>query len=160
MDEVLEPLSSFKTFNEFFYRKLKPNARPIPDDPSILVSPADVSSDVCQLRTRADEKVLLTSQARAVAFESIAAATTLWVKGRGFSIETLLGPSFKEQAPLFAGGSVLITRLAPQDYHRFHSPVDGVCGRIEKISGKYYTVNPVAIRSSYVVSSYSAYTIE
>lgn len=48
----------------------------------------------------------------------------------------------------FKGGSVLVTRLAPQDFHRFHSPVDGVCGKQVKISGKYYTVNPIAIRSA------------
>lgn len=43
LNEVLEPLSSFRTFNEFFYRKLKPGARPIPSDRNVLVSPADVS---------------------------------------------------------------------------------------------------------------------
>lgn len=45
MSEVLEPVSSFENFNEFFYRKLKPDARPVaaPDDSSVLVSPADVS---------------------------------------------------------------------------------------------------------------------
>ena len=39
-------------------------------------------------------------------------------------------------------------RLAPQDYHRFHVPVDGTIGEITAIEGQYYTVNPMAIRSA------------
>ena len=43
MNEAAEPLESFKTFNEFFFRKLKPSARPIanPEHPDVLVSSAD-----------------------------------------------------------------------------------------------------------------------
>jgi phosphatidylserine decarboxylase len=41
-----------------------------------------------------------------------------------------------------------IFRLAPQDYHRFHIPVDGVMGEPKLIKGEYYTVNPMAIRSA------------
>lgn len=39
-------------------------------------------------------------------------------------------------------------RLAPQDYHRFHSPVSGTVGKMTMIGGEYYTVNPQAIRTS------------
>ena len=41
-----------------------------------------------------------------------------------------------------------IFRLAPQDYHRFHIPVDGIMGEPKLIAGEYYTVNPMAIRSA------------
>ncbi len=41
-----------------------------------------------------------------------------------------------------------MTRLAPQDYHRFHSPVKGRVGKMTLIDGEYYTVNPQAIRTS------------
>jgi len=51
-----------------------------------------------------------------------------------------------EQAKVFKGGSVAVCRLAPQDYHRFHSPVDGVVGPFVDVPGTYYTVNPMAIR--------------
>lgn len=99
LDEVADPLESFKTFNQFFYRKLKPGARPVsdPDDPKTLVSPADC---------------------RAMFFESIQEATKIWIKGREFSVGRLLGEGFKDKAAEYEGGSLCIFRLAPQDYHR------------------------------------------
>ncbi|THV04718.1 hypothetical protein K435DRAFT_774272 [Dendrothele bispora CBS 962.96] len=129
MDEVLEPLENFKTFNQFFYRKLKPSARPAekPDDPYRLVSAADC---------------------RFMAFESVSEATRLWIKGREFTVARLLGDKYKDQADRYNGGAVCIFRLAPQDYHRFHSPVDGTIGPMTYIAGEYYTVNPQAIRTA------------
>jgi phosphatidylserine decarboxylase len=44
-------------------------------------------------------------------------------------------------------GLWLTLRLAPQDYHRFHSPVKGKVGKMTMIDGEYYTVNPQAIRT-------------
>ncbi|KAG6812726.1 hypothetical protein H0H92_000943 [Tricholoma furcatifolium] len=129
ISEIQDPLESFKTFNQFFYRRLKPSARPIecPDDPYRLVSAAD-----CRLMT----------------FASVDEATRLWIKGREFSIEKLLGETYRGEAERFRGGALVIFRLAPQDYHRFHSPVEGVVGPMVFVKGEYYTVNPQAIRSS------------
>ncbi|KAH8914986.1 hypothetical protein BT69DRAFT_948032 [Atractiella rhizophila] len=129
MNEVLDPLPSFKTFNEFFYRKLKPDARPVdePDNPNILVSGADC---------------------RCMVFPTINDATNLWIKGREFSLGRLFGDKFKDGLSKYEGGALVIFRLAPQDYHRYHSPVDGVIGPQVKIAGQYYTVNPMAIRSA------------
>lgn len=129
MSEVLLPVDKFKTFNEFFYRKLKPDARPCsaPDEPRIVVSPADC---------------------RSVVFDRMDEATGIWVKGREFSIERLLGNAYPEDAKRYQNGALGIFRLAPQDYHRFHIPVDGVMGTPKTIAGEYYTVNPMAIRSA------------
>lgn len=129
VDEILEPISSFKTFNDFFYRKLKPSARPTesPDDPRRLVSAAD-----CRL----------------MVFETVSEATKLWIKGREFSIARLLGDAYREEAERYVGGPLAIFRLAPQDYHRFHVPVDGRIGEMRDVKGEYYTVNPQAIRSA------------
>ncbi|KAF8322599.1 hypothetical protein DL93DRAFT_2071450 [Clavulina sp. PMI_390] len=129
MNEVLDPLDSFKTFNQFFYRKLKPDARPVasPEDPTVLVSGADC---------------------RMMAFPTIQQATKLWIKGREFTLPKLLGPQYAHEAPNYEGGSLVIFRLAPQDYHRYHSPVDGKIGTMTYISGEYYTVNPQAVRSN------------
>lgn len=129
MSEVLLSLDEFQNFNEFFYRALKPGARPCsaPDKPSIIVSPADC---------------------RSVVFNQISQATSIWVKGREFSMKRLLGDAYPEDVDRFDGGALGIFRLAPQDYHRFHIPVDGVMGKPKTIAGEYYTVNPMAIRSA------------
>ncbi|KAJ3992072.1 phosphatidylserine decarboxylase-domain-containing protein [Lentinula boryana] len=129
MNEVRDPVKSFKTFNQFFYRKLKPDARPVdsPLDPYRLVSAADC---------------------RFMAFESVSEATKLWIKGREFSVGRLLGNAYKAEAERYYGGALAIFRLAPQDYHRFHSPVDGKIGKMTYIAGEYYTVNPQAIRTA------------
>lgn len=76
-----------------------------------------------------------------MAFESVNEATRLWIKGREFTVARLLGDNYKGQAERYLGGAVAIFRLAPQDYHRFHSPVDGTIGPMTDISGEYYTVN-------------------
>ncbi|KAF8518218.1 phosphatidylserine decarboxylase-domain-containing protein [Gautieria morchelliformis] len=129
VDEIRDPIDSFKTFNQFFYRKLKESARPVdsPDDPTVLVSGADC---------------------RMMAFETVHEATQLWIKGREFTVSRLLGDRYKDQGQKYVGGALAIFRLAPQDYHRFHSPVDGIIGPMTYVSGEYYTVNPQAIRTS------------
>ncbi|KAL0066522.1 phosphatidylserine decarboxylase [Marasmius tenuissimus] len=129
VNEILDPLDSFKNFNEFFYRKLKPSARPAesPDDPYRLVSAADC---------------------RMMVFETVTQATEIWIKGRQFSVSRLLGPAFAGEAEKYNGGALAIFRLAPQDYHRYHTPVDGKIGKMADIDGEYYTVNPQAIRTA------------
>lgn len=127
VDEILDPLDSFKTFNEFFYRKLKPSARPLsaPENPNVLVSPAD-----CRMSC----------------FPTVPDATRLWIKGVNFSLASLLQD--EQAAKEFSGCALGIFRLSPQDYHRFHSPVSGIVGETKKIEqGCYYTVNPMAVRS-------------
>jgi phosphatidylserine decarboxylase len=129
MSEVLYPVDSFKNFNEFFYRELKPDARPCsaPENNKIIVSPADC---------------------RSVVFNTMDQATKIWVKGRDYSMERLLGNAYPDDAKRYVNGALGIFRLAPQDYHRFHIPVDGVMGTPKTIEGEYYTVNPMAIRSA------------
>lgn len=129
LSEVLLPLNEFKTFNQFFYRKLKPGARPIdcPEDERVAISPADC---------------------RSTYFPSVAKATEIWIKGKEFTIARLFGNAYPDLVDKFLNGPLAIFRLAPQDYHRFHIPVSGVLGKPKKIEGEYYTVNPMAIRSS------------
>jgi len=123
--EMKEPdPSKYPTFNHFFAREIKEEHRPIaePENDLVTSSPAD-----CRL----------------TAFPTIDLATKYWIKGFGFSLERLLGSS--EQAQIFDGGSLVIARLAPQDYHRWHAPVSGTVRGIKDIPGAYYTVNPQAI---------------
>ena len=129
MSEVLLSVEQFRNFNEFFYRQLKPDARPCsaPNDPKVIVSPAD---------------------SRCVVFNTMDDATRIWVKGRDYSVERLFGDAYPLEAKRYMGGALGIFRLAPQDYHRFHVPVDGILGTPKSIEGEYYTVNPMAIRSA------------
>lgn len=129
MSEVLLPIEKFRNFNEFFYRALKADARPCSalDRPEIITSPADC---------------------RSVVFNTLDTAQSIWVKGRDFTVERLLASGYPEDTKRYQGGALGIFRLAPQDYHRFHIPVDGVMGEPKLIDGEYYTVNPMAIRSA------------
>ncbi|KAI9669503.1 MAG: hypothetical protein M1829_005092 [Trizodia sp. TS-e1964] len=129
MSEVLLPMEDFKSFNQFFYRALKPGSRPCsaPNNPDIIVSPADC---------------------RSIVFNRMEDATKIWVKGREYSVQRLLGAAYPQDAPRYVNGTLGIFRLAPQDYHRFHIPVDGVLDKPKLIEGEYYTVNPMAIRSA------------
>lgn len=126
-DLLIEDLSQYPTFNSFFARRLKASARPIdsPQDPTVIVSPADC---------------------RMTVFENVEQAKKFWIKGRQFSIPELLGHDERFAALQSDGGCMLaIARLAPQDYHRFHSPVEGVVQCIKDIDGELYTVNPQAV---------------
>ncbi|KAG0279656.1 hypothetical protein BGZ95_000608 [Linnemannia exigua] len=131
LTELLEQdMSKYGTFNEFFYRKLKSDARPIDskDDPMVITSAAD---------------------SRLACFESISSATEFWVKGQKFTLQTFLQDN--ELAAEFDQGAIAIFRLAPQDYHRFHSPVQGMVAADrdpKKIGGTYFTVNPMAVNEN------------
>jgi phosphatidylserine decarboxylase len=125
MAEMEEPNpENYDCFNSFFARAIKPSARPPaePSNPLVTSSPAD-----CRLTV----------------FPSIDLATQYWIKGRGFTLARLLGD--ETLANQFNGGSIAIARLAPQDYHRWHSPVSGTVRGIRDIPGTYYTVNPQAV---------------
>ncbi len=121
--EFLEKPESYATFNAFFYRKLKPEARPIDSAPESLVFPAD---------------------GRHLAIPDLSAASGFWVKGQRLSLETLLGSA--ERAARYARGSLLISRLCPVDYHRFHFPVGGTAGKGALLNGPLSSVSPVALR--------------
>jgi phosphatidylserine decarboxylase len=125
VDEFAKSPFLFKTFNEFFYRALKPGARPVAGagDDRIAVLPAD---------------------GRHLAFQNVDATAGFYAKGQKFDLATFLGdPAL---AAKFAGGSLLISRLCPVDYHRFHFPVAGTPGESRLINGFLYSVSPIALR--------------
>ncbi|KAJ7556151.1 hypothetical protein O6H91_05G071300 [Diphasiastrum complanatum] len=128
MDELKYPIDHYKTFNEFFTRELKPGSRPVAheEDDAIAVCGAD---------------------SRLMVFNRPDDATRFWIKGRKFSIGGLLGD--EKLASDFDGGPMVIFRLAPQDYHRFHMPISGIVGKLVEIPGHLYTVNPIAVNSKY-----------
>lgn len=114
--------SDFKNFNEFFIRKLTPEARPIPSETNILMSPGD---------------------GRLTAFTNIDINKLVQIKDITYSLKELLGDD--PIADKYANGVCIILRLCPLDYHRFHFVDSGVCSETHKIPGHYYSVNPIAL---------------
>lgn len=128
LSETKYPLEHFKTFNEFFIRELKPGARPITN-------------------AERDDVAVCAADSRLMAFETAEDSMRFWIKGRKFSVQGLLGTELCSNA--FSDGSLVIFRLAPQDYHRFHVPVSGTIEKFVEIPGCLYTVNPIAVNSKY-----------
>lgn len=129
-DEFAKPAWEYRTFNEFFSRALKKEARPIAPGDDVAVLPAD---------------------GRHLAFPDIDAADGIYAKGAVFSLAELLGegrlaPEKRVLTAAFAGGSLLISRLCPVDYHRFHFPVAGTPDEARLIGGWLYSVSPIALR--------------
>jgi phosphatidylserine decarboxylase len=134
----------FKSFNEFFCRRLKREARPIAAGDDVAIFPAD---------------------GRHLVFPDIEAADGFYVKGAKFSLAELLGEDAlpEEQRALtakFHGGAMVISRLCPVDYHRFHFPVAGIPGAARLLKGELYSVSPIALRRSvgYLVQNKRALT--
>ncbi len=125
VSEFVKSAFDFMTFNQFFTRELKPEARPIAPGMDVAVFPAD---------------------GRHLAFPDVDKASGFYVKGATFSLAELLGDA--AVAARFKGGSMLISRLCPSDYHRFHFPVSGIPGEARLVGGWLYSVNPIALRKS------------
>jgi phosphatidylserine decarboxylase len=123
VDEFAKKPFSFKTFNEFFCRALKPGARPVAPGERVAVLPAD---------------------GRHLAFQNVDAAAGFYAKGQKFDLPAFLGD--RTLAAEFAGGAMLISRLCPVDYHRFHFPVAGTPGEARLVNGFLYSVSPIALR--------------
>jgi phosphatidylserine decarboxylase len=122
-DEFTKPATAFRTFNEFFYRALRAGARPLAAGENVAVFPAD---------------------GRHLAYQDVDTAEGFYVKGKKFTLTELLGDEALGRE--FAGGSMVISRLCPVDYHRFHFPVAGVPGEARLINGWLYSVSPIALR--------------
>lgn len=120
--EFAEPVENYRTFNEFFYRRLKSGARPLAAGDDTLVFPAD---------------------GRHLAIPDLATCTNFWVKGVRFDLAALLDDA--GLAREFDGGAALISRLCPVDYHRFHFPCAGTPDTPRQINGPLYSVSPIAL---------------
>ncbi len=124
--EFLRRATSFRSFNDFFTRMLKTQARPLDGRSNVAVIPAD---------------------ARYWFYQDLSKADGFIVKGKKFTLEKLL--QNKKLAEKYANGSMAIARLCPSDYHRYHFPCSGVPSPSELINGYLFSVNPNAIAYNY-----------
>src|SRR5690606_16909171 len=111
----------YASFDQFFTRRLRAGARPIED--AAIVSPSDgnlaAAGDVTDDRSTV-------------------------VKGRPYRVAELCG--FPEAAQAYRGGEYAVVYLHPRDYHRVHSPVDGVVTMIRSMPGDLFPVNSIGER--------------
>ncbi len=122
MEEAERPVGAYTSFNDFFYRRLKPGARPL-----------------CK-----DTEVALPSDGRHSGWQDAAAMEGVFVKGQRFDLPALLGSA--ELAEKYAHGTVVLSRLCPVDYHRFHFVAGGVAEAAQRIPGPLASVSPYCLR--------------
>jgi len=123
--EHADPPESYQTFNEFFYRRLKPEARPIAEGDDVAVFPAD---------------------GRHLGFQNVSEMDGIFVKGKTFDIAELLADS--RLAENYREGALILSRLCPVDYHRYHFPVSGMASEARILDGPLYSVNPIALKQN------------
>ena len=115
---------SYKSFNEFFIREFKSGKRKFIQDPLQMPAPCE---------------------ARYFGYEAIDENVAVPVKGKYLKADALLGDI--DKAAPFIGGPLVIARLCPVDYHRYHYPDSGKTIDAYPIHGEFHSVNPVALKN-------------
>lgn len=130
------PSENYKSFNDFFTRKIKSNKRKINKDNNVLISPCDSKLSVYKI----DNKMKLT------------------IKNSIYTVEELLQDRIL--AKEYKNGTCLVFRLSVDDYHRYHYLDSGKTLLNKKINGVFHTVNPLAFKRYKVFSENSReYTV-
>ena len=115
-----ENFSDYESFNQFFIRELKDDARKINENPTALCLPAD--GRVSQIGHIDDERLLQ-------------------AKGHFFSLSDLLAGD-EELVHTFKNGEFATIYLSPRDYHRVHMPCDATLRKMIYVPGDLFSVNP------------------
>jgi phosphatidylserine decarboxylase len=115
--------TEFKSMHDCFTRELKPGARSIDMDPSVMASPVD---------------------AIVGASGAIRGTEVFQAKGFPYTLEDLLGQD--ENVDEWKDGYFVTLRLTSSMYHRFHAPYDCTVERVRYFSGDTWNVNPIALR--------------
>ncbi|MBW2368939.1 MAG: phosphatidylserine decarboxylase [Deltaproteobacteria bacterium] len=116
--------SPYSSFNQFFIRRFKAGKRPFKPEANLLPAFAE---------------------GRYLGYEVIGPDQAIDVKGSELRLKTLLNN--QKWFQVFNGGPLLICRLCPVDYHRFHFPDDGAIVDTYRIPGPYHSVNPIALKN-------------
>jgi phosphatidylserine decarboxylase len=124
VEEAERPIDGYRTFGEFFTRRLKPGSRPVEPGEGVVVSPVDGA----------------VSQAGALDGD-----LCLQAKGISYPVGKLLGDEGSAHA--FQGGSFATLYLSPRDYHRIHAPLAGQVLGYSYVPGEFWPVNPASVRT-------------
>jgi phosphatidylserine decarboxylase len=116
---------AYPSFNAFFTRALRPDARPLPEDAEAIVSPADGTIS---------------------AIGPIEGGTLVQAKGRTFTVRELLGGD-ETLASRFQGGQFATVYLSPADYHRVHMPAAGRLREMIHVPGRLFGVAAFSVRA-------------
>lgn len=122
LSECRKKWDEFTSFNDFFTRELKPGIRSIDPNPKSVIFPAD---------------------GRHLGFQNLSKVDAIFVKGQKFDLISLLGS--RALAHFYKDGTLVLSRLCPVDYHRFHFPVAGTPSFPSLINGPLDSVNPIAL---------------
>lgn len=123
MSESEKQIDEFTSFNDFFYRKLKPGARKIEEG---LVSPGD---------------------GKLLVFEKASEVNSFFVKGERFTLGEFLED--EKLSKEYQDAAMAILRLAPNDYHRYHFPYPGIPSSCHEIGRDYYSVSPISLEKKF-----------
>ena len=131
-DEILDELDDFKNLNDFFIRKLRPDARPIDQNEDSFVSPTD--GVISEVGVISDDR-------------------TFVVKNQTYNVQTLVGDS--ELADKYKDGTYMVIYLSPRNYHRIHFPMNSHIKDAYSL-GKYsYPVNNMGLKLGDNILSYN-----
>ena len=120
MNEALETdPCAYRTFNDFFTRALKPEARPICTEDNVIVCPADGA--ISQIG-------------------DIKHGRVFQAKGQDYTLLELVGGD-ADTASLFEDGKFAVVYLSPRDYHRVHMPLAGTLKSMTHVPGELFSVN-------------------
>ena len=131
-EECVDPPGEMDSLKKIFERKIRYwQCRPMPNDPLAIVSPAD-------------SRML---------FGSFSETSSIFIKGKFFDYEEMLGRNKGTWLASFQDGDFAIFRLTPEKYHYNHTPVAGRVIDVYQIPGSCHACNPNAVVS--IVTPYS-----
>ncbi len=120
MSEAAQPNpDEYVSFNDFFTRALRENARPIDTTAGAIICPADGA--ISQIGTLTEKRILQ-------------------AKGHHYHVRELLAGHYANE---FDNGSFATIYLSPRDYHRVHMPIDGDLISTTYVPGELFSVNNV-----------------
>jgi len=137
LGEAARSLEDYRSFTDFFTRRLRPGARPLPGDPKAIASPAD----------------------GAVAASGIVEkGRAIQAKGIDYSVASFLGDA--ALADLYEGGAYRTIYLSPKDYHRVHAPCGGTLVRRIHRGGRLFSVSTATVEAIPVFAENERVTLQ